>query len=244
MHLSPSKAIIGLASIVAVGSLATSALFGNVAGETGPVFVPPSPCNDIFFATPGNQLCFNIAAFDADGGDIVMDWNDVPFVGAFTIPPTVFLSPGGTAQLQFCYTPTAQDTGMQFQVEFFAFNPDAFGDGSKCDVTIIVEAVLSAELESFTGKLMSLGGPIQLNWSTSSEIDNALFNIYRSETTFENATQINQNPIVALGSPITGADYSQIDRRVTAGHTYKYWLESIDIYGATQLFGPVTVSAR
>ncbi|MFN0207764.1 MAG: hypothetical protein ACKVS6_15760 [Planctomycetota bacterium] len=244
MNLSLSKATIGLASIFAAGSLATSVIFGSALGDpkdTIPFFVPPSPCNEVFFATPGNQLCFDIVAFDPDEELVILDWNDVPF-GATTNPPVV-TSGNPSVQVQFCYTPTPQDVGMQFQVEFTAANLDT-QDHTKCDITIIVESPLSAEIESFTGKVVSHGGAVKLDWTTSSEIDNAYFNVYRSQSSFENAMQINKSPIVALGSPITGANYSQADRRVTKGSVYKYWLESVDIYGATQLFGPITVAAR
>ena len=36
--------------------------------------------------------------------------------------------------------------------------------------------------------------------------------------------------------------YSHIDSAVTAGETYWYWLEAVDLNGATTMFEPVSVT--
>jgi hypothetical protein len=55
---------------------------------------------------------------------------------------------------------------------------------------------------------------------------------------------MNGYPYIALGTPFEGFEYEHVDLRVHGGSTYRYWLEAVDIYGETQVFGPVTLYAR
>ncbi|CAN2039328.1 putative pectate lyase C (modular protein) [Candidatus Magnetomoraceae bacterium gMMP-15] len=86
---------------------------------------------------------------------------------------------------------------------------------------------LLVTLISFTAK--SYPDHVLLNWQTASEIDNAGFHIWRSETKNGNYTRITDNiiPSYALGS-VSGAEYVYEDRDVVAGQTYYYKLEDIE----------------
>ncbi|MCS6845324.1 MAG: hypothetical protein NZ528_13535, partial [Caldilineales bacterium] len=49
-------------------------------------------------------------------------------------------------------------------------------------------------------------------------------------------------PAAAPGSA-AGASYRYVDTAVRPGRTYWYWLEAVDLQGATALHGPVSAQA-
>lgn len=103
---------------------------------------------------------------------------------------------------------------------------------------------LHVELLSF--EAAPQGGSILVSWETATEIDNSGFNLYRAGSLEAEKSQLNDDLIpsqVPPGSPI-GAYYEFVDGTVEAGGTYFYWLEAVDIYGATELFGPVNATAQ
>lgn len=85
---------------------------------------------------------------------------------------------------------------------------------------------------------------IILTWETASEIDNAGFNIYRSESAGGEYLKINGALIPAKGSAAQGAAYKFFDRSVERGKTYYYKLEDIDLNGKSTLHGPVSATPR
>jgi len=87
-------------------------------------------------------------------------------------------------------------------------------------------------------------GNVILKWSTESEIDNAGFNLYRSQTEDGEYIKINNVLIAAQGSPGQGASYEFIDTAVQNRKTYWYKLEDIDLNGVSTFHGPVSVTPR
>jgi hypothetical protein len=83
---------------------------------------------------------------------------------------------------------------------------------------------------------------VQLTWETASEIDNAGFNIWRSEVEDGPYTQLNTGLIPAQGDADTGASYVYTDTTVAEGVTYYYKLEDVDIYGTSTFHGPVSAT--
>jgi hypothetical protein len=212
-----------------------------------PVIDAGAPCNQWIFTAPGLTVWYTIQATDPESNPMVMVWgSSAP--GAILSPHWwSFSAPGEPVWGTFCYTPTAADLGkVLFNICVCLDYVEGGGSGqsANCATLISVEEALSAELSSFTAKCATVNGPIAIAWETSSEIDNALFNIYRSQDGLESAIQVNAEPVVAKGGPSIPASYSLLDEAVLKGHVYHYWLESVDIFGGTQLFGPVTAVAR
>jgi hypothetical protein len=83
-----------------------------------------------------------------------------------------------------------------------------------------------------------------LQWSTESEIDNAGFNPYRSESENGEYIEINDSLIPAQGSSTQGASYEFIDNDVQNRKTYYYKLEDIDLNGTATLHGPVSAMPK
>jgi len=85
---------------------------------------------------------------------------------------------------------------------------------------------------------------ITLKWCTETEIDNAGFNLYRSESENGSYTKINTSLISAKGSSTQGAAYEFADNNVQNRKTYYYKLEDIDLNGTSTMHGPVKATPR
>lgn len=240
-----SKILILGAALVGIGALTFSSAKAGDKKFGPPFFVqPPTPCNEQIICAVGVETCVTIQASSPFQIPILLNWNNIPTGGTTNPLLPLLTQPGQDAITQFCWTPGLGDVGQTYMAVFTAFNNNLDGLDEKCDVFFKVETGLSAELSSFDANVKFVGGPMLVTWSTSSEIDHAFFNVYRSKTTFENAVMINNTPIMSLGSPVDGATYSQLDRTITTGNLYKYWLEAVDIFGQTQVFGPIQAFAR
>ena len=95
------------------------------------------------------------------------------------------------------------------------------------------------ELVSFTGKA-NRDGAVTLTWKTTSEIDNAGFNVYRARGKNGAYQKLNNTLIPAEGSPQEGAVYKYTDTPGRPG-VYYYQLEDIDTSGSSAMHGPVRV---
>lgn len=84
---------------------------------------------------------------------------------------------------------------------------------------------------------------ILISWRTISEIDNAGFNLRRSETPDGPQSLIAYLPSQGPGGTM-GAEYQFADTDVQAGQSYWYWLETVDFGGHTSGYGPVSATAQ
>ena len=85
---------------------------------------------------------------------------------------------------------------------------------------------------------------LRITWETVSELDNSGFNLYRGVSPAGWDTQINAAliPSQSPGSP-SGFVYTWNDRQdLVPGTDYYYWLEDVDISGATSTHGPVSAT--
>jgi hypothetical protein len=98
------------------------------------------------------------------------------------------------------------------------------------------------ELSSFT--VTPKSNKVILQWLTESEIDNAGFNLYRSEAENGEYTKINTSLIPAQGSSAEGASYEFVDNNVQNRKTYYYKMEDIDLNGTSTYHGPVSATPR
>lgn len=84
---------------------------------------------------------------------------------------------------------------------------------------------------------------VLVSWETASELNNRGFNLYRGVSPDGWDRQLNALliPSQAPGSP-SGSAYTWEDQAdLVPGTTYYYWLQDLDVYGATTLHGPVSV---
>lgn len=85
---------------------------------------------------------------------------------------------------------------------------------------------------------------VTLMWSTKSEVDNAGFNVYRTEKGDSEKVKITPSLIPAKGSPTSGSDYLFTDNGVKNGIKYSYTLEDVDIYGVSTEHGPAKATPK
>jgi hypothetical protein len=118
----------------------------------------------------------------------------------------------------------------------------ATAGGPRCDVGAFeVQVPLAVTLAGFDAQAML--DHILLSWETVSEMDNAGFNLYRSASPAAPDALLAFVPSQAPGST-QGASYSYEDTDVSARQTWHYWLEDVDLNGATTLHGPVSATLQ
>jgi hypothetical protein len=109
-------------------------------------------------------------------------------------------------------------------------------------IATINDGILPVTLSSFTAQY--LNNNAILCWTTQSETNNLGWNVYRSETEeFEEAIQINTDLILGAGITTEPTEYTFIDEyEVESGETYWYWLESREISGIIEIYGPISLT--
>lgn len=101
----------------------------------------------------------------------------------------------------------------------------------------------AVELRSFTASVAKTA--ITLRWETASEETNLGFNIYRAGSIDAQRVRLNAEliPSPYPGSP-EGAAYSYVDGQLDGSKVYYYWLEALDIYGHSDMHGPLEVRVK
>jgi hypothetical protein len=121
--------------------------------------------------------------------------------------------------------------------------PDSTGVGMLTGIEYVMECDFeypdpsAAEIVSFDAT--GFGDRIEVEWSTSAEINNAGFHVLRSESEKGPFKTVNDQFIPARGSELSGADYTFTDRGVAGGTTYFYRLEVVDVNGKVGYTEPV-----
>jgi hypothetical protein len=99
---------------------------------------------------------------------------------------------------------------------------------------------LPVTLSSFTA-IQTSNNLAQINWVTASESSVLGYNLYRAESENQtDALRVTATMIEATNSA-TGNNYSYVDAEVEFNIEYHYWLQTNDLDGTTEMFGPVTV---
>lgn len=122
------------------------------------------------------------------------------------------------------------------------FNPIEPFESLDLAFVINGEDYLPVELSSFNAFYEE--GNAVLCWTTQSETNNIGWNVYRSDSNdFETSQQINYELILGVGTTTQPTDYQFTDEyTVIEGNTYWYWLESFDMSGETDHFGPIALT--
>jgi hypothetical protein len=154
----------------------------------------------------------------------------------------------GSCYVRVCYSDgTWQESWEGWMEGDYYGTWDVICDGSTTTTTQPSTTTTTApptliNLSSFTATPKF--NKVILQWSTEAEIDNAGFNIYRSETEDGEYTQINTSLISAQGLSTHGASYEFVDENVKNRKTHYYKLEDIDLNGTSTIHGPVSTTPR
>jgi beta-glucanase (GH16 family) len=140
--------------------------------------------------------------------------------------------------------PNAPNDGLGLnQVSGYGFEiPQGAGQTGQFlldQVRVVNNVPTAIELADFTATVQS-DGTVQVEWTTSAEIDNAGFNVMRSTNAFDDGVQLNGNLIASTSSAGTGSAYAFADTAAPLGTLY-YTLIAVDTDGGTTAYGPITV---
>jgi hypothetical protein len=120
---------------------------------------------------------------------------------------------------------------------------DLDGDGIGEGVASFMMQCISAEEPSTAVHVISFSavereGYVEVRWTTATEIDNAGFNVYRSESEDGMKVRLNDRLIPAVGDELKGATYTFKDHDISADESYYYWFEDINVDGIARMNGP------
>ncbi len=138
------------------------------------------------------------------------------------------------------YTPTSGNFSVTSDPRWLKISISSF-EAAKGTWTIgeSNEETLPVELSSFTATLTSLN-LVQLHWVTQSETNVAGFRIYRGLSNIPSeAMQL--GVFIPATNSSQAQHYMYEDKELNSAGYYYYWLESNDLDGDSELFGPVGV---
>jgi len=136
---------------------------------------------------------------------------------------------GVTCTFDVSWNPTCSQAGT-YQVCFSGIDNATVPCTTTVCVTYVVDCPLPVELSSFTSTVT--GRDVSLNWSTSTEENNARFEIERSSTEniWTKVGSVNGN-----GTTTNPHSYSFTDRGLSSGN-YSFRLKQIDFNGNFQYY--------
>lgn len=173
---------------------------------------------------------FTVKAFDLVTGD-ELDWNvgtgaDIYHNGN----PTGFLTP----HVFVNYQPGVYSVQKNGYTDWFpvAINFDAVYMNYTFEFWGVPTGITPVTLNSFTSTFDATTKGVKLTWVSQSEVIMLGYRLYRSETPSQaDAILITPEMYEATNSSDISI-YQHIDTEVEAGHTYYYWLESVDMVGS------------
>lgn len=111
-----------------------------------------------------------------------------------------------------------------------------------------VRSPLPVELSSFRPTLEN--GKVTVQWTTESELDNAGFNILRSDTRDGEFTRVNEQMIQGKGTTAERTTYKWVDTTAKPGAVYYYQIEDVSFAGqhntlaTTKLKGLISAAGK
>ncbi|MCF7918522.1 MAG: hypothetical protein K9N06_01235 [Candidatus Cloacimonetes bacterium] len=137
-------------------------------------------------------------------------------------------------------------TAAEFKSRSIMRDADGSGAGTANDGEAIFESGFqlipsSTVLSSFTAEYFN--GEIILQWITQNEINNAGWNVYRSESgSLDDSYRINPELIPGAGTSAYPSEYVFCDEYdIEEGLTYHYWLESVAFDGNGEIYEPISI---
>ena len=98
------------------------------------------------------------------------------------------------------------------------------------------------ELSGFTATL-SATNDVQISWTSQSETNLMGYRVYRNESADQTGSLLITPVLIPATNTSEQHSYSLSDPEVEIGHSYYYWLESVDSF-TSQFFGPVSITVQ
>lgn len=200
----------------------------------------------------------SVTAVVTGGNGWLAGWADWDNNGVFTTPGERIVNQAvtaGTNTINGIPIPANAAVGVPIAMRFRLYagttepaeqspqaaQPTGRGTGGEAEDQSVQAIPLATTVTGFGATAQASG--IQLAWETTSELNTQGFNVYRSPSPAAPQTLLAFVPSQAPGST-GGASYTWLDPNVAPGQTYYYWLEHVDLSGATTLYGPVEATAQ
>ncbi|HSN74896.1 MAG TPA: hypothetical protein VL334_07370 [Anaerolineae bacterium] len=177
--------------------------------------------------TPAGPNVLTSFAADANNDGFAAAPGATASVSATTLAFSPPIPAGGDFYLAWNYSVTSGTTTSNAQ----GLGIDNFSIGNPQAITLANFSAVQQE------------DAILVTWETVSELGNLGFNLYRGLSPAGPDRQLNATLIPSQGPGSTsGFSYAWEDRaELVSGASYSYWLEDLDVSGATALHGPVSV---
>jgi len=115
------------------------------------------------------------------------------------------------------------------------------GTTTSCDMTLTTSSSpLPIQLASFRATPAGTAGPVELTWTTASEVNNFGFYIQRSASPTSGFADVPGGFVAGSGTSLIARSYTWVDRNPLAGTSY-YLLKQVDLDGNARLSDPVKV---
>ncbi len=148
------------------------------------------------------------------------------------------VTPGNTCQIEFTLNALPSNVGT------YLVTMEATDDGepplsSSFEFNVIIEGVNPVELSSFTA-LVTGQNAVEISWVTQTESNLMGYRVYRNESALQQNSALITPSLISATNTSQEQNYRVIDSEIRNGHTYYYWLESVEMT-ASQFFGPISV---
>lgn len=206
------------------------------------------------------QMVFTPASFSAGSDNNVsvsLSYGEYPVGMRYSISFEGSVTTGGTFVLHYAgldYDPTEawlSVNGGDFSQIAGAVNPAnktisfTWTGGAKGAVVLDIKCndeqdqTLPVVLSSFTAQAMAQGR-VRLSWTTQSESGVLGYHVLRGSSA-EMAESLIISPLIEATNTSNLAHYSYLDKEIPGNGVYYYWLQSSDLDGSIQHFGPIPI---
>lgn len=208
---------------------------GGEAANVAPVFVttPPSPVE----LTVGDVWSFDVTVIAPETAQLTNATISHDFPMSYTI------TPANTLTFTLGCTATAADVGVHL-VTIIATDDGVPPLSSSYEFEIIIseDGYTPVELSGFTATL-SATNDVQISWTSQSETNLMGYRVYRNESADQTGSLLITPVLIPATNTSEQHSYSVSDPEVEIGHSYYYWLESVDSF-TSQFFGPVSITVQ
>jgi hypothetical protein len=140
-----------------------------------------------------------------------------------------------SSQAWICFWPDEMDGETFYDDHATIYNPIVTGN------CIYHDPPLPVELSSFNCSMNNSNTAVNLIWVTQTETNMIGYRILRSDTN-NLAEALDQNTLIEATNTAQPQTYLFSDSDIDYDHIYNYWLESIDLSGEIQYYGPIFIT--
>ncbi|NKQ35254.1 MAG: isopeptide-forming domain-containing fimbrial protein [Chloroflexi bacterium] len=205
--------------------------------NTGPSTIDVLPMVDTFVG-PMEYVGGTPPADVVDNANQSLAWNDLTATFGD-------LAPGQSIVVETAFRLTTTATEVTLENTAQVINPlDVYTNPANqpIDTVTLINIPTAVTLSSFSVAWAD-GNNVQVSWVTESELDNAFFKVYRSQTNdFDTAALVTIVASQVPGGSGPGTSYEYQDS-VPERTVWYYWLVDVDTNGVETIHGPQSVAA-